>query len=155
MDNETRLIELADAYSVAAGYSVEGLRANVVNPADRECEFVFSEADGSALGSTAEYRVFMGEFGHFIGCLLSDGSRPERAAGSLLKRDYEKSMEDSAAQYLEAHGVDTTNLEPRLVANVEFVKVWYRLDTDEDMFGGWHTVFMLESGELIGVQEDQ
>ena len=37
MDNETRLIELADVHSVAAGYSLAGLRTTVVNPADREC----------------------------------------------------------------------------------------------------------------------
>ena len=155
MDNETTLIELANAHSVAAGYSVEGLRANVVNPADRECEVVFVAAADDREGAAVAHRVFVDSFGYFVGYLLADGTRPARAAELSLRQVKGDDVVSAATRYLQAHGVDTSVFEPRLVDPPQFVAVWYELDTDEDMFGGWHTVFMLESGELIGVQEDQ
>ena len=34
------------------------------------------------------------------------------------------------------------------------MKVWYAPD-DEGVLGGWHTVFIDGSGELISIQKDQ
>lgn len=152
MDNKTA-IQIANGHIVGEGLSTEGLKANVVNPADREFEVAFiEETDGD---EQTEHSVFIGPYGGFLGLRLADGFEPTTAPEAELQRDYDEDKIQAATRYLKAHGVDTSGLQSRLVDPPRLVTVWYEEDTDVDKMGGWYTVFMLQSGTVVGLQFDQ
>lgn len=152
MDDKTA-VEIANTYVASAGFSTEGLRANVENPSNREVEIAFSlDAPEQSLG---EHTVFIGPYGDFLGLLLPDGTKAPRPQESEISTDYNEDPIDSAIRFLQAHGIDTKSLRPRLVEPTRLVTVWYDRDTEELVMGGWFTVFLTETGMVLHLQEDQ
>ena len=131
---------------------MEGLVANVEAPANREFEVVFTSPPNSDRDTT--HRVFIGPYGNFLGVRLGASQSASGAEPKLLEHDWDEAPIDAAACYLRAHGVSSDGLVGEVLEAPGFMKVWYAPD-DEDVLGGWHTVFIDGSGELISIQKDQ
>lgn len=153
--NEQEAIRLANTYSEKAGYAIAGLRANVVDPADRDHEIIFEVGSSDDQNTGEKHRVFVGGTGRFIGIRLADGTNPTCINPESLNRVKGEEITTSATRYLEAHDVDVELLRPVLLERPGLIEVWYQEDTDENLLGGWHTVFLLDNGDLLHIQKDQ
>lgn len=149
---QQKAIEIAATYLVSQQRSVDGYVAHVISPSATEVEIAF----GVNADAPAAYRVFLGQFGHFIGLVSEDGTSSEGISDSELERVRGEDHVIAATRYLAAHGVDTTNLRARIVDPPGLTTVWYSLDTDEDiMGGGGPLLYISDCGTFIRMYETQ
>lgn len=150
---ETEAIAIAEAHLASQWRELGRYVARVAAGPRPEIEVVFHDPSAPDRGN---YRVFLTQFGEFLGLVAPDGSCPKYAEPKAVERVRGESATEAASRYLAAHQIDGEGLVADQLDETSLTLVWYELDTDEEvMGGGGPEVFITEPGTVIRVWETQ